>query len=50
MRAAAEQRVRKWAAAHELPFPDMDEAQRKRITGTLDFPPEGSPGAESSSR
>ena len=45
-RAAAEQRVREWAAAHELPFPDMDEAQRKRITGTLDYPPEGSPGAE----
>ncbi|MEA1053963.1 hypothetical protein U5801_29735, partial [Lamprobacter modestohalophilus] len=35
-RAAAEQRVHEWAAAHELPFPDMDEAQRKRITGTLD--------------
>ncbi|MCF8016495.1 MAG: mechanosensitive ion channel family protein [Chromatiaceae bacterium] len=45
-RATAEQRVREWAAAHELPFPDMDEAQRKRITGTLDYPPEGSPGAD----
>ena len=43
-RTAAEQRVREWAAAHELPFPDMDEAQRKRITDTLDYPPEGSPG------
>lgn len=45
-RAAAEQRVREWAAAHELPFPDMDEAQRQRITGTLYYPPEGSPGAD----
>jgi len=45
-RAAAEQRVREWAAAHELPFPDMDEAQRKRITDTLDYPPEGSLGAD----
>ena len=45
-RAAAERQVREWAAAHELPFPDLDEAQRKRITGTLDYPPEGSPGAE----
>jgi MscS family membrane protein len=44
--AVAERQVREWAAAHELPFPDLDEAQRKRITGTLDYPPEGSPGAE----
>ncbi|WP_201066690.1 MULTISPECIES: mechanosensitive ion channel family protein [Thiorhodovibrio] len=44
--AEAEQRVREWAAAHELPFPDLDEAYRKRITNTLDYPPEGSPGAD----
>ncbi|RKT47344.1 mechanosensitive ion channel family protein [Thiocapsa rosea] len=45
-RAAAEQQVREWAAAHELPFPDLDETQRKRISDTLDYPPEGSPGAD----
>lgn len=45
-RAVAEKRVREWAAAHELPFPDLDKAQRQRITDTLDYPPEGSPGAE----
>jgi MscS family membrane protein len=45
-RAAAETSVRQWAAAHELPFPDLDEAQRRRISGQLDYPPEGSPGAE----
>jgi hypothetical protein len=45
-RDAAEQSVREWAAAHALPFPDMDEAHRKRITDTLDYPPEGSPSAK----
>ena len=45
-REAAEKSVRQWAAAHELPFPDFDEAHRKRITDQLDYPPEGSPGAE----
>ncbi len=44
--AQAEKQVREWAAAHELPFPDLDEARRKCITGTLDYPPQGSPGAE----
>lgn len=41
-RAAAETCVRDWVAAHELPFPDLDEAQRTRLTGTLDYPPRGS--------
>lgn len=45
-RAAAEKRVREWASALELPFPDLDEEHRKRITDTLDYPPEGSPGAD----
>ena len=44
-REAAEKRVREWAAAHELPFPDIAENDRKRISGKLDYPPEGSPGA-----
>ncbi|TVQ93955.1 MAG: hypothetical protein EA400_01740 [Chromatiaceae bacterium] len=42
----AEQRVRAWAAAQELPFPDLDEAHRLRITNTLDYPPAGSPAAD----
>ena len=45
-RAAAEQKVREWAASHQLPFPDLDETQRDRVTDTLDYPPAGSPGAE----
>ncbi|MGD8644022.1 MAG: mechanosensitive ion channel [Chromatiales bacterium] len=44
----AEKQVREWAAAHTLPFPDFAEDYRKKITDTLDYPPEGSPGAESS--
>ena len=31
-----------------LPFPDFAEDYRKKITDTLDYPPEGAPGAESS--
>jgi MscS family membrane protein len=45
-RAAAEQQVSEWAAAQQLPFPDLDEAQRDRVTDTLDYPPAGSPGAD----
>lgn len=41
-RRAAEQQVRKWTEAGELPFPDMSEEQRKALEGTLQFPPEGS--------
>ncbi len=41
-RLAAEQQVREWTAAGELPFPDMSEEQRTALAGTLDFPPEGS--------
>ncbi|QQO56521.1 MAG: hypothetical protein N838_27300 [Thiohalocapsa sp. PB-PSB1] len=43
---AAEKRVRERASAQELPFPDFDEAQRKRITNLLDYLLEGSPGAD----
>ena len=44
----AEKQVREWASAQTLPFPDFAEDYRKKITDTLDYPPEGSPGAESS--
>jgi MscS family membrane protein len=45
-REAAEKRVREWASAQELPFPDLSEEHRKRISDKLDYPPEGSPGAD----
>lgn len=44
--AAAEKQVREWASAQALPFPDLPEDERKRITDTLDYPPAGSPGAD----
>ncbi|MGB5638818.1 MAG: hypothetical protein WBM63_06845, partial [Sedimenticolaceae bacterium] len=43
---AAEKQVREWASAHALPFPDLAEDYRRSITDTLDYPPEGSPGAD----
>ncbi len=42
----AEKQVREWSSAHTLPFPDIAEDQRRKITDTLDYPPEGSPGAD----
>ena len=42
----AEKQVREWSAAHTLPFPDITEDQRKKITDTLDYPPEGSSGTD----
>ncbi len=42
----AEKEVREWAAAHELPFPEFAADHRDRIMDTLDYPPEGSPGAD----
>jgi MscS family membrane protein len=44
----AEKQVREWASAQTLPFPDFAEDYRKKVTDTLDYPPEGSPGADSS--
>ena len=44
----AEKRVREWAAAQELPFPDFTIEQKRSFTGTLDFPPDGSPESDSS--
>lgn len=43
---AAEKQVREWASAHSLPFPEFAEDYLKQITDTLDYPPEGSPGAD----
>lgn len=43
---AAEKQVRGWASAHSMPFPDLAEDRREMITDTLDYPPEGSPGAD----
>lgn len=43
---AAEKRVREWASELSLPFPDFTEDYRKGITGTLDYPPYGSPDAD----
>lgn len=42
----AEKQVREWASAQTLPFPDFAEDYRKKITDTLDYPPEGSPAAD----
>ena len=42
----AEKQVREWAAAHALPFPEFSDEVRKKIMDTLDYPPEGSPGAD----
>lgn len=43
--ARAEQTVQEWVAAGTLPFPELDEAERRRITDTLDYPPAGSAAA-----
>ncbi len=43
---AAEKQVREWVSSHMLPFPDFDPDYRKRIMDTLDYPPDGSPGAD----
>jgi MscS family membrane protein len=45
---AAEKQVREWAAAQELPFPNFTDEQMKKFSDTLDYPPDGSPGSESS--
>ena len=43
---AAEKQVREWASAQTLPFPNFAEAYRKKISDTLDYPPEGSPESD----
>ena len=44
-RDEAEARVRAWAAAQQLPFPYFTAEYRHKYRDTLDYPPEGSPGA-----
>ena len=44
---AAESKVRQWAAAQQMPFPTFTYEKRKKSRNTLEYPPEGSPGAES---
>ena len=41
----AEAQVRAWCSAQELPFPTFTADYRKQVRNTLDYPPEGSPGA-----
>lgn len=43
---ASEKQVKEWIAGQILPFPDFHHAYRKQIMNTLDYPPEGSPGAD----
>jgi len=44
-REAAEAQVRAWCSAQELRFPTFTADYRKKVRNTLDYPPEGSPGA-----
>jgi len=45
--AAAAAEVQKWRTAQKLPFPNFDIEFRKMHRDTLDYPPEGSPQAAS---
>ncbi len=38
----AEEEVARWRAENRLPFPDHDEGAWGELSGTLDYPPEGS--------
>jgi len=40
---AAEAEVARWRSENRLPFPDFDEQERNKLSGTLDYPPQGSP-------
>ena len=39
---AAEEQVHDWKERGELPFPDMSEEQLEALSGSVQFPPEGS--------
>ncbi|WP_455244182.1 mechanosensitive ion channel family protein, partial [Petrachloros mirabilis] len=39
----AEAEVDKWRAGGNLPFPDFDVEERRRLENVLDYPPKGSP-------
>ena len=35
-----------WRAAGELPFPEFAKPRQEALSGSLDYPPEGSPDAK----
>jgi MscS family membrane protein len=41
---AAATEVERWRRENRLPFPDFDGSTRSEMAGTLDYPPDGSPG------
>jgi len=43
---AAEAEVLSWRSAGQLPFPYFDQAEIEEMSGTLDYPPDGSPGSK----
>ena len=43
---AAEAQVAQWRAAGELPFPEFAKPRQEALSGSLDYPPEGSPDAK----
>ncbi len=44
---ASEAEVEAWRAAHDLPFPEFGQERLERLRDTLEYPPDGSPGARS---
>jgi len=44
---AAEEEVGRWRAEDKLPFPNHDDELRDKLSGTLDYPPDGSSSRES---
>ena len=44
---ASETEVEAWRAAHDLPFPEFGQERLERLRDTLEYPPDGSPGARS---
>ncbi|MGB5811062.1 MAG: mechanosensitive ion channel domain-containing protein [Polyangiales bacterium] len=40
---AAEDEVARWREENQLPFPNHEESVRSDLSGTLDYPPKGSP-------
>ncbi len=45
---AAMQQVRSWRSSSQLPFPSLTASRIDQLADTLDYPPLGSPDAESS--
>jgi MscS family membrane protein len=39
----AEAQVENWRANAQLPFPEFEDAEQKRLEDSLDYPPQGSP-------